>query len=76
MVEFEPSNFLLEPQPSLTVHLTAADWIMGADGTAYFVCPLEPCRAVQSITCFVTAYDKDGRSLGTRCVTGMEHWVE
>lgn len=76
VVEFEPSNFLLEPQPSLTVHLTAADWIMGADGTAYFVCPLEPCRAVQSITCFVTAYDKDGRSLGTRCVTGMEHWVE
>ena len=76
VVEFEPANFLLKPQPSQTVRLTAADWIMGSDGTAYFVCTMEPILAAQSITCYVTAYDRDSRPLGTRCVTGMEHWVE
>lgn len=76
VIELEPTNFLLEPQPFQTAHLTAADWIMGSDGTAFFICPMEPIPAAQSITCLVTAYDIDGRSLGTRCVTGMEHWVE
>lgn len=76
VIELEPSNFLLEPQLPQTVRLTAADWIMGSDGTAFFICPMEPILAAQSITGYVTAYDRDGRSLGTRCVTGMEHWVE
>lgn len=76
VVKFEPAEFLLEPQPSQMVHLTAEDWILGADGTAYFVCSMEPILAAQSITCYVTAYDREGQSLGTRCVTGLEHWVE
>lgn len=76
VVEFEPSEFLLDPQPSQTVRLTAADWIIGTDGTAYFVCPLGPTRTARSIVCYVTAYGADGGELGTRSVTGMGHWLE
>ena len=76
VVEYEPSGFLPEPQPSQTVRLTAADWIWGPDGTAYFLCALEPVRGGTAETVRVTAYDRGGQPMGTRCVTGMDYWVE
>lgn len=76
VVEYEPSGFLPEPQPSQTVRLTAADWIWGPDGTAYFLCALEPVRGGTAEAVRITAYDRGGQPIGTRCVTGMDYWVE
>ena len=40
------------------------------------LCALEPARGVTSETVRVTAYDRGGQPMGTRCVTGMDYWVE
>ena len=63
-VTFEAAdNSLLGPVAPQTVRLTAADWIVGAGGTRYFLCVLDPVRGVVEKTLGVTALDAGGNVL-------------